>query len=128
MNEVIKLHFDDVEALLIQTSIVVKYQIIRQEIGLTDGKLRLKILLSDNGTVELFEYVSETNREITLLKYSFHWQNAHKTLIQRWDNAPHYPNLPNAPHHIHHQNGSVSPSATTPDIPSVIELIRTAIG
>jgi len=121
MNPVIKEHFDTVELLLIQSSAILAYQIVRQEIGLTDGNLRLKITLKDNGTIELFEYVAEKNQEFELLKYSFHWLDVQGKLVKRWDNAPHYPNLANAPHHIHNRDGTVSSVTAIPDIFSVIE-------
>jgi hypothetical protein len=74
---------------------------LRQKITVTDGKLRIKALLRDAGTIELFEYVSEIDGQIELMRYGFHWQDAQANLKRRWDNAPHRPSLSNAPQHVH---------------------------
>ncbi len=34
-------------------------------------------------------------------KYSFHWQNAKKEIIRRWDNSPHHPQIATFPFHLH---------------------------
>ena len=107
MNSVIRQYFDTVEARLIESPVIVSYQILRKEIAPSDGKFRIKATLTDGGMIELFEYVAESKKHIHLLKYSFHWQDAQGEMIQRWDNAPHYHNLLNSPHHIHYENGEV---------------------
>ncbi|MDL2124596.1 MAG: DUF6516 family protein [Deltaproteobacteria bacterium] len=107
MNPIIRKHFDVLEARLIESPVIVSYQMLRREIAAAEGKLRVKAILSDGGSIELFEYVAESGRHIRLLKYNFHWQDAQGRLRQRWYNAPHYPDLPNAPHHVHGENNSV---------------------
>lgn len=124
MNPIIEQYFATIEVRLLQSPIIINYQIIRREIAPADGKLRVKAVLSDGGTAELFEYVSESDGQIQLLKYSFHWQDTEGNLRQRWDNAPHYPGLPYAPHHIHQADGSVEGVAEVPDIFSVIQKIE----
>jgi len=124
MNQSIKQHFNAIEVRLIQSPVVVSYKILRQEIAAFDGKLRIKVTLSDGGIFELFEYVGESNGQIKLLKYSFHWQDVHGQLKKRWDNAPHFPHLPNAPHHVHYENSTVQGIMHTPDIMFVIEEIE----
>ena len=127
MNLIIAQHFDVVEVWLIQNPVIVSYQILRREIAPADGKLRLKMTLCDGSIAELFEYVVESNQQIHLLKYSFHWQDAQGKLRRRWDNAPHYPNLPNSPHHVHNEDGSVQGVTDVPDMFSVIEKIEEAL-
>lgn len=124
MNPVIEQYFDRIETRLLQSPAIVAYQIIRREVALADGKLRLKAVLSDGGAAELFEYVSEAEGHIQLLKYSFHWQDAQGQLKRRWDNAPHYLHLPNAPHHLHLEDNVVQAVNQTPDIIFVIEEIE----
>jgi hypothetical protein len=124
MNAVIEQYFDGIEARLLQSPAIVAYQIIRREVALADGKLRLKATLSDGGAVELFEYVSEAEGYIQRLKYSFHWQDARGKLKRRWDNAPHYLHLPSAPHHLHLEDNVVQAVNQTPDIIFVIEEIE----
>lgn len=127
MNPIIKQHFDTVEARLIQSPVVVSYQILRREIAASDGKLRVKLALSDGGSAELFEYVAELGGYIHLLKYSFHWQDARERLRRRWDNAPHHSNLPNAPHHVHSEDDSVREVMNVPDVFFVIGEIEKSL-
>ncbi|MDI6792635.1 MAG: DUF6516 family protein [bacterium] len=127
MNPIISQYFDTAEARLIQSPVIVSYQILRREIGVADGKLRIKMVLSDGGNAELFEYVAESGSCIRLLKYSFHWQDAHGKLKRQWDNAPHYPNLPNAPHHVHSEDDSIQEVMRVPDVFFVIGEIEKAL-
>lgn len=128
MNPIIKQYLDNIETYLIQIPVVTSYQILRREIAATDGKLRVKVMLSDGSSAELFEYVAESRGHIHLLKYSLHWQDANGKLVKRWDNAPHHPNLPNAPHHIHSRDGSIQDAKQIPDILLVIVEIEQVLG
>lgn len=127
MNPIIEQHFDTVEIRLLQSPVVITYQITRREVASADGKLRIKLELNDGGAVELFEYVSEAEGDLHLLKYSFHWQDAQGNLRKRWDNAPHYPNLPNAPHHVHLSDNTVQGVTKIPDILSILEQIEKSL-
>jgi len=127
MNPIIAQRFDAIETRLIQSPVVISYKVLGREIALTDGKLRVKAALSNDGVVELFEYVAESGGHIHLLKYSFHWQTAQGKLEWRWDNAPHYPSLPNAPHHIHNASGTVQGAVEAPDMLFVIREIERAL-
>lgn len=127
MNPIIEQHFDALEVCLLQSPVIVTYHIARREIALADGKLRVNLVLNDGGIAELFEYVSDSEGNIQLLKYSFHWQDAQGKLRKRWDNAPHYPNLPNAPHHVHTEDNTVQEVTQVPDILSIIEKFEEAL-
>ena len=60
MNPVIRQYVSRVEARLIESPVIVSYQVLRQEITNSDGKFRIKAILTGGGTVELFEYVAES--------------------------------------------------------------------
>jgi|GEM_PF-337193 len=107
MNTLIAEYFDDIEGRLIASPAITSYRVLRRVVAPSDGKLRVKATLSDGGSVELFEYVTETGGQITVQKYSFHWQDAQGKLVCRWDNAPHHKELANAPHHLHTTDGAV---------------------
>lgn len=96
MNILVEEYFDSIEIFLIQNSLINAYEVIRKEISTVDGKLRIKAIIENNSTLEFFIYISELNQQINILKYSFHWQDQHKQLIRRWDNAPHFLFLNNA--------------------------------
>ncbi|GAB4437243.1 MAG: hypothetical protein Kow0031_19020 [Anaerolineae bacterium] len=81
----------------------------------------------DDGFVECFEYVNETDNGAQRLKYSFHWQDVDGNLIKRWDNAPHFPKLPNSPHHIHHSDGNVSQVDKIPEMLTILETIEKTV-
>ena len=54
MNPVIVQHFDAIEANLLESPAVISYKLRRREIAVADGKLRVKVALSDGGTAELY--------------------------------------------------------------------------
>ena len=128
MNPIITERFNAVEEWLLQSSVIVAYEIVRQEIGLVDGKLRVKVTFVDGSVAELFEYVTVSEASLNLSKYSFHWQDAQGGLKCRWDNAPHHPELPDAPHHKHNADQSVSGVSTVLDIFGVLEEIEEGLG
>jgi hypothetical protein len=127
MNPFIESYFAAMEIRLIQSPAIITYQILRREVTLLDGKLRVKAILSDGGILEFFVYAEEIAGQIHLLKYSFHWQDCQSKLYQRWDNAPHYPTLPNAPHHVHYQDSTVVDVSQIPDLFFVITQIEGAL-
>lgn len=124
MNPIITQYFQDIEIRLIQSDIILSYDIVRHEIGLTDGKLRCLLRLPDDHMAECFVYITEDNGRLRTDKYSFHWQNKAEKLQERWDNAPHFPNLPNAPHHRHLADGSVISANQSPDFIAFLKLPR----
>ena len=128
MNETIARYFDDIEARLIASPAIFSYRVLRREIAPSDGKLRVKATLTNGGTAELFEYVTETSGQITTQKYSFHWQDTKGKLVVRWDNAPHHKELPNAPFHLHEAGGAVQATPGALSIVMVIEEIEKAVG
>jgi len=124
MNKYIEGYFDSIEIFLIQNPFVISYELIRKEISLNDGKLRIKAMIENGSILEFFIYVSELNQEITQLKYSYHWQDTEQKMLRRWDNAPHHLSLSNAPHHLHLSNDVIEPSFNIPDFFFVIEQIE----
>jgi len=123
MNGHIRRHFDLVEARLIESPAVLSFRIIRREISLNDGKLRVKAAMSDGGVLECFLYVIETCQQIILEKYSLHWQDHQGNLVRRMDNAPHFSDLTCAPHHEHNAD-MVQGMSCAPDIFSFLDEIE----
>jgi hypothetical protein len=127
MNLFIAERFDDIEARLIASAAVTAYQVLRREIAPSDGKLRVKVALSDGGAAEPFEYVTEAGGQIAVRKYSFHWQDARGNLVCRWDNAPHHKEHAGAPHHAHVADGMVQAMAEAMDILKTIGEIEKGV-
>ncbi len=95
---------------LLTDPIVSDFHILRERTSLSDGYLRVRLILADNTWLEFSEYVQhsldkethlERSRKVDVITYSYHWANADSKLVKRWDNTPHFPNLANFPHHIH---------------------------
>jgi len=80
--------------------VIKSYHLTREMIKDLEVYLRIRAFMVDNGQMDIFIYVT-SNHEITLEKYSFHWQDKDKKLVMRWDNAPHHLELENFPHHLH---------------------------
>lgn len=128
MNQIIAERFDEVEVLLIDSPIVLAYEIRRRAISPADGKLRFRVHFVDGSLGEFFEYVTESEGVISVPKYSFHWQDKHGTLRRRWDNAPHHVDLLHAPHHVHESVRTVIGVHPPPDIFVVLRFIETTFG
>jgi len=109
-------YFDFIKKVANQHPDVVKIRLIKEVIGVNKGFIRFALELRDNTELHIFEYVDSNLHKID---YSYHWQNKDKTLIQRWDNAPHHMEIETFPHHLH--NGeNIMPS----NEPTFIEIIN----
>lgn len=58
-------------------------------------------------------------------KYSYHWQDAHGSLIARWDNSPHHKEIPTFPHHKHLTHDVVESKERT--VKDILKVIRDTI-
>lgn len=104
----IRNYFISLKASLILSPVIESYQVIRELITDLEGYLRIQAFLVDKGQLNIFIYVT-SNKNVTIKKYSFHWQDEDKNLVIRWDNAPHHRELKNFPHHLH-LKGEIKPS------------------
>lgn len=116
MNERISDLFNRIETRLIESFVVIDYQIIRRDISPDDGKLRIKSSLAGNGLFECFLYVKESGSHLYPMRYSFHWQDAEGNLIRRLDNSPHHMDLVYAPNHLHIGDDQVEGYSENPDV------------
>jgi len=123
MNKLILKYYEEIEILLLNSDVIEKYEIIRQDISNIDGKIRIKLTLINQDSVDLFEYIVEKDNNLIVNKYHFHWQNKDSILICRWDNAPHHKNLQNFPHHLH-INDEVESINFIPNIKFIIKKLE----
>jgi len=77
------------------------WQIIREEEQGDNGLLKYRLLLYDQDLLDVFERFIVKQGQVTITRYSYHWQQSSEQLVKRWDNAPHYPSLTTYPHHLH---------------------------
>lgn len=98
----IRSYFEDVkektkELQWILLSESVDFEVLSEDFGILKGALRFI-----NGDVlELMELVSRGGHY-----YRFHWMDAKKRLITRWDNAPHHKEVSTHPFHMHEPDGA----------------------
>jgi hypothetical protein len=129
VNPEIAAHFDRLEQRLLESNAVSGYTVVRREVTPTDGKVRIRAQLRDEGLLELFEYVAPTiGGQVTRSKYAYHWQDANGLLVRRWDAVHHHPQLPHAPHHVHLPDGSVEGVAKPPNAMEVLAQIEATLG
>jgi hypothetical protein len=93
---------------LVESPIVVRYEIVRQRVTSQSGYLRVRIDLSNGDFLEAAEFFRLTPDGIQVADYRHQWMDSSRTrLHRRWDNAPHHPELENAPHHCHTDESTV---------------------
>lgn len=109
---------------LLENPIYKDYVIVRKSILYPQAKIRLKITLTNDDTLGLFEYMQEINDALIPQKYSYHWQDSSGKLKKRWDNAPHHIELENFPHHIHNDDLQVEKNSVIPNILKVLDEIE----
>ena len=80
---------------------VIDFTILREEVQVTKGLWRYRLTLKDRSFLEMFEFFEIQSKQVTIIKYSFHWQKDDRQLIKRWDNAAHHPEIVTYPHHLH---------------------------
>ena len=64
MNETIRQYFDAIEVRLIESPAFSSYQVIRRDIAVVDGKMRIRSVLSNEGTFEFFIYMVEEKHQL----------------------------------------------------------------
>jgi len=125
---IIKVYFKDIKERLLLDNLVNLFEIVRERTTMSDGYLRARLELTNAHRLEFSEYVQLTSRnKIEIVTYSYQWMDADNQLIQRWDNAPHFPNLTNFPHHIHIGSTKEVKPGQPIDIFGVLQQINQAI-
>lgn len=120
--------FAEYERQLLASPSVIRFVVVRQRVRDADGYIRIRIELSDGGLLEISEYWIETvEGEMTQQEYTYHWEDASGQLVQRWDNAAHFPDLPGAPEHVHYATGLVVGSVEKPNLYQVIHEVERRI-
>jgi hypothetical protein len=95
------------KALLALENQVTCLNIIREESQGDSGLFRYRLDLQDGSLLEIFERFHVEAGNVTVTKYSYHWQSSDGALLKRWDNAPHHPEIATHPHHVHLRSGEV---------------------
>jgi hypothetical protein len=80
--------------------LVEDFRLVREFCSMESGYIRFVLKLIDDSELHIFEHV-DSNLHKT--HYSYHWQDKRKTMILRWDNAPHHPEIKTFPYHLHEE-------------------------
>jgi len=94
-------YLDHIRALILLENMVLHWQVVREEAQVQVGMLRHRLTLQNQQLLEIFERFIVVQNQVSVTRYSYHWQDEQGKLIKRWDNAPHHPTLPTHPHHLH---------------------------
>ena len=70
----------------------IEYRVVSPDMGIIKGKL----IFIDNSILDFRELLGDNEHD-----YRFQWMQEDKTLISRWDTAPHHIELKNFPFHLH---------------------------
>lgn len=116
-----------VRSLILLDDQVQHWQIIREEAQGDNGVLRYRLLLRNQDLLDIFERFVIVNGQVTVTRYSYHWQRSTQEFIKRWDNAPHYPNLTTYPHHLHDGDENHVLPHSSIKITDVLTIIRQII-
>ena len=97
MDQRISAFLNDLKTLVLSHPAVQRMHIRGEEVMLTEGYLRMRMVLQSQDEIEAFVYLVEEGGAVRLKDYSLHWQWADGILVQRWDTAPHHPELACSP-------------------------------
>ena len=114
--------------LLTVSSVVERFQVVKKREFETDGYLRVRAILVDDGLVEASMYCQHVEDAVHLAGYRFHWQDKEGILIKRWDNAKHHPELGTFPNHVHLGDDKDTKESTTIDLRGVLEVLESEVG
>lgn len=93
-------YISQVKSTIEKLPFVLSHELIFDNRGDVVFYLKGTIVFTKQSEFHLKEY-SISVPEFKKIAYSYHYQEANKNLIFRYDNAEHYPELENFPHHKH---------------------------
>jgi hypothetical protein len=121
-------YLESVRNFLLTDSRINRHQILREYEDVEKSYIRARLTLADESLLEFTEYIEQdTENEIKIIAYSYHWFEHGGKLLRRWDNTKHFPKLKNFPHHIHLGEYEVTPG-TPINIFAVLDEITKIIG
>ena len=84
--------------------------------------LHFRLRMGEGYLLEVRETIAFENNRLSVIAYSYHFQDPDNALIFRYDRAPHHRGLPTFPHHKH------IPNAVMPTIkPTIQQVIQEAL-
>lgn len=117
-------YFQEVRDIIEACSVVQLSNVNYDSRSIYRGFMRGELKFSDGSVLYLREFV-DVKTTIVREMYSYHYENASKNLILRYDNTRHHKklNLPNYPHHKHDSSEDNVISSNAPMLAEVLNEI-----
>ncbi len=117
-------YFQEVRDIIEACSVVQLSNVNYDSRSIYRGFMRGELKFSDGSVLYLREFV-DVKTTIVREMYSYHYENASKNLILRYDNTRHHKklNLPNYPHHKHDGSEDNVISSNAPMLAEVLNEI-----
>lgn len=93
-------YFREIEHDIISCPFVHSHNTIKDKRSVYIGLIEGVVKFMDNSTLHFMEFV-DVWKKIEKYKYSYHYEDNSRSLIFRYDIAPHYRNIETFPHHKH---------------------------
>lgn len=95
-------YLEEIKSRLAEEGTITHYTITREQFTPLNAHIRVRLIFIDKSTLEFSEFIrANSQADIDIVTYSYHWMDEDNVLISRWDNAEHYPDLPAFPYHQH---------------------------
>ncbi len=85
-------YFREIEHNIVSCPFVHSHHLIKDKRSVYIGLIEGVVKFMDNSTLHFIEFV-DVGKEIEKYKYSYHYEDTGKSLISRYDIAPHYINI-----------------------------------
>ncbi|MBS1263068.1 MAG: hypothetical protein MAG715_00236 [Methanonatronarchaeales archaeon] len=112
-------YFDFLKKVAATESLSEEVEVLKESCSRESGYIRFVIRLGGGSELHVFEHVTSG---LEKTDYSYHWQDAGKELLIRWDNAPHHPEVDTFPHHKH--RGDEVTDSTEPSLTYVLKTVH----
>jgi len=122
-------YFQEIRNLIEAFSVVQLSNVNYDRRSIYRGFIRGELKFSDGSVLYLREFV-DVKKTLDREMYSYHYENAEKNLIFRYDNTRHHKklNLPNYPHHKHDGSEENVISSNEPMLADVLNEIMNLLG
>lgn len=108
----IEAYFAEIERSISSCPFVHTYNIVKDKRSLYIGLVEGVVKFMDNSTLHFTEFI-DVSKGIEKFKYSYHYEDAHKEMIFRYDMAPHFKNIKTHPHHKHEKDKVIESAEPT---------------
>ena len=99
-------YFSRIEQDIISCPLIHSYNLTKDKRSLYIGLIEGVIKFVDNSILHFMEFV-DVGEKVEKYKYSYHYQDNNRSLIFRYDMAPHLRNIETFPHHKHEGDNKV---------------------